>query len=116
MQAFVRVMKALSDPNRITILKMLQRRKMCVSEIQSALQLSQPSVSKHLKVLGKAGLVTSKKDGLWVDYRLSDGSDSPYVRNVLRSFKTWLEDEAQIVDILAKLPAIQRNSFNGRKN
>lgn len=112
MQAFVKVMKALSDPNRIAILKMLQRRKMCVREIQNALQIPQPNVSKHLKVLGKAGLVESRKDGLWVHYRLSDGKGRPYVATVLNSFKNWLEDEKQIVDIINKLPAIQRETIS----
>ena len=112
MKAFVNVMKALSDPTRIAILKMLQRRKMCVCEIQDALQIPQPSVSKHLKVLGKAGLVKSKKDGLWVHYRLSDGKGSPHVATVLNSFKNWLEDEKQIVDIIKKLPAIQRETIS----
>ena len=115
MKGFVKVMKALSDPHRITILKMLQRRKMCVREIQKALQMPQPSVSKHLKVLGNAGLVTSEKDGLWVDYCISDGKNSPYVATVLRSFRNWLEDESQLIEILRKLPSIRRENLGGNK-
>lgn len=115
MQVFVKVMKALSDPNRIAILKMLQRRKMCVCEIQNALQIPQPNVSKHLKVLGNAGLVESRKDGLRVYYRLSDGKGRPHVATVLKSFRNWLEDEKQIIDILRKLPAIQRETISGRR-
>ena len=57
MRSFVKVMKALSDPRRVTILKMLQHRSMCVCEIQAALGVSQSTVSKHLKVLWEAGLV-----------------------------------------------------------
>jgi ArsR family transcriptional regulator len=49
---FIRVMKALSDPNRVKVVKMLQHKEMCVCEIQFALGLAQPTVSKHLKVLG----------------------------------------------------------------
>ena len=66
MKNFIKVMKALSDPNRVKIVKMLQHKLMCVCEMQEALQLSQPSVSKHLKILEDAGLVDFKKDGLWV--------------------------------------------------
>ena len=50
-------MKALSDPNRVKILKMLQHKYMCVCELKAPLQLAQPSVSKHLKLLEDAGLV-----------------------------------------------------------
>ena len=115
MKGFVKVMKALSDPRRIAILKMLQRRRMCVREIQRALQIPQPSVSKHLKVLGNAGLVTSQKDGLWVNYRISEGSNSPYVATVLRSFRNWLEDDAQLAEILRKLPSIRRENLGAYK-
>ena len=73
MKDFIKVMKALSDPNRVKIVKMLQHKTMCVCEIREALQIAQPSVSKHLKILEDAGLVASKKDGQWVDYYLTDG-------------------------------------------
>ena len=49
MKTFVKVMKALSDPNRVKIVKLLQQKVMCVCELQAALGISQPSVSKHLK-------------------------------------------------------------------
>jgi ArsR family transcriptional regulator len=57
MKDFVRVMKALSDPNRIMMVKMLQHKTIWVCEMKKALQLSQPSVSKNLKTLEEAGLV-----------------------------------------------------------
>lgn len=64
MKDFILVIKALSDPNRVKLLKMLQERVMCVCEIQAALGIAQPTVSKHLKILESAGLVGRKKDGL----------------------------------------------------
>jgi ArsR family transcriptional regulator len=77
MKNFIKVMKALSDPNRVKIIKILQQKSMCVCEIQGALELAQPTVSKHLKILEEAGLVDYLKDGLWVNYYLSDGKNSP---------------------------------------
>ena len=68
MKPFIKVMKSLSDPNRIKIVKLLQKKQMCVCEIQEALGISQPSVSKHLKVLEEAGMIDYLKDGLWVNY------------------------------------------------
>lgn len=106
MDRFIKVMKALSDPNRVKILKMLQRRRMCVCEIQSALHLAQPTVSKHLKILETAGLVIRKKEGLWVNYSVSDGSSSPFAAGLLDHLKHWLSDDAEVRRILGVLPKI----------
>ena len=57
MKSFLKVMKALSDPNRVKIIKLLQQKMMCVCELQGALNIAQPTVSKHLKILEEAGLV-----------------------------------------------------------
>jgi len=53
---FVRIMKALSEPNRVKILKILQRRNLCVCGIQAILDIAQPTVSSHHKVLQDAQL------------------------------------------------------------
>lgn len=111
MKAFVKVMKALSDPNRLKIVKMLQHKMMCVCEIQAALQIAQPSVSKHLKVLEEAGLVDYKKDGLWVNYHLTDGSSSAYVASLLGNLKHWLEDDPKIAELVEQLPNIRREDI-----
>ena len=115
MRDFIRVMKALSDPNRVKILKMLQHRVMCVCEIQAALGLAQPSVSKHLQVLAEAGLVTSEKDGLWVNYRLADGGKSPYAATLLGNLRHWLQQDSEIERLLGKLPKIQREEICKRQ-
>lgn len=111
MREFVRVMKAVSDPNRVAIIKMLQHKEMCVCEIRAALKIAQPTVSKHLKVLEDAGLVTSRKDGMWVNYHLADGSGSPYVATLLGSLRHWLEDDPRITNLMDKLPAIRRENI-----
>jgi len=108
MKEFVRVMKALSDPNRVKIVKMLQRRELCVCEIQAALGLAQPTVSKHLKILESAGLVEKRKDGLWVNYRPADGFHSPYAAVLLGSLKHWLDDDPEIQSLLRKVPELDR--------
>jgi len=61
MKGFIKVTKALSDPNRVKMVKMLQKKEMCVCEIQAALEIAQPTVSKHLKILEEAGLVEYQK-------------------------------------------------------
>jgi len=111
MKDFISVMKALSEPNRVKIVKMLQHKLMCVCEIQAALGIAQPSVSKHLKILENAGLVGSKKDGLWVNYELTDGAVSPYVASLLGNLRHWLEHDKEIGELVEKLPNIRRENI-----
>lgn len=108
MKSFIRVMKALSDPTRVKIMKILQRKMMCVCEIQEALKIAQSTASKHLKTLEDAGLVTYEKDGLWVNYKLADGSENPYAANLIGNLRHWLEDDAEVTRLAGKLPEIRR--------
>ena len=114
MKDFVKVMKALSDPNRVKIVKMLQHKSMCVCEMKEALHISQPSVSKNLKTLEDAGLVEFNKDGLWVNYRLSDGGRSPYVASLLGNLRHWLEDQKEVEELIRRLPVIRREEICGK--
>lgn len=111
MKAFVKVMKALSDPNRVKIVKLLQQKVMCVCELQGALGISQPSVSKHLKILEEAGLVEYQKDGLWVNYYLADGNRSPYAASLLGNIKHWLDDDPEVADLIKKAPFLNREEL-----
>ena len=63
MKAFIRVMKALSDPNRVRVVKLLQAEELCVCEIKEVLGLAQSTVSKHMKILEDAGLLGEKTAG-----------------------------------------------------
>jgi ArsR family transcriptional regulator, arsenate/arsenite/antimonite-responsive transcriptional repressor len=65
------VFKALNDPARRQILKMLRRRDMTAGEIASRFDMAAPSVSHHLDKLKRAGLVTSIKDGQFVRYSIN---------------------------------------------
>ena len=111
MKTFVKVMKAFSDPSRVKIIKMLQHKAMCVCELQGALGISQPSVSKHLKILEEAGLVDYHKDGLWVNYYLTDGMGSPYAASLLGNLKHWLEDDPDVAELIKKLPLLNREEL-----
>ena len=111
MKDFINVMKAVSDPNRVKLLKILQTRILCVCEIQALLSIAQPTVSKHLKVLEDAGLVTFKKDGLWVNYQLADGSRSPYAATVLGNLRHWLGNDEEIKELLGKTADVSREQI-----
>lgn len=111
MHKFVKVMKALSDASRVKMVKMIQRRVMCVCEIQAALGLAQSTVSKHLKILEDAGLITTFKEGLWVNCRLADGSDNPYAASLLGNLRHWLEQDPEVADLIERLPEIKREAI-----
>ena len=108
MREFIKVMKGLSDPNRVKIIKMVQRRVLGECELQGALGLAQSTVSKHLKILEESGMITYLKDGLWVNYRLADGAKNQYVASLLGNLRHWLEDDAEVEALLNRLPEIRR--------
>ena len=110
MKSFLKVMKALSDPNRVKIIKLLQQKEMCVCELQGALGIAQPTVSKHLKILEESGLVNFQKDGLWVNYFLSAGA-TPYAASVLGNLKHWLDDDPEISELVKKVPFLNRDEL-----
>jgi ArsR family transcriptional regulator len=66
-----RIFKALADPTRIRILGLLTAGEICVCHIHESLRLPQPLVSRHLAYLRRAGLVETRKEGLWVHYRMA---------------------------------------------
>jgi ArsR family transcriptional regulator len=70
------VAKALADPIRIQLLDVLRKHagKVCVCELVPLFDVSQPTVSHHLKVLREAGLVESEKRGLWAYYYVLPGA------------------------------------------
>ena len=83
-QRMVVLAKALGDPIRIQLLDVLRRHagKVCVCELVPLFDVSQPTVSHHLKVLRDAGLVESEKRGLWAYYYVLPG--------VLDELAAWL--------------------------
>lgn len=111
MKTFLKVMKALSDPNRIKIVKLLEEKTMCVCELRAALDISQPSVSKHLKILEESGFVDSRKEGLWVNYFLTDGKDSPYAATLLGNLKHWLNEDPELTNLKSTIPTLDREEL-----
>ncbi|MEN8172400.1 MAG: metalloregulator ArsR/SmtB family transcription factor [Chloroflexota bacterium] len=71
-QLHAQVCSGLADPNRILMLYTLKERPYNVTELSSALDLPQPTVSRHLKILRERGMVISKREGQAVYYFLSD--------------------------------------------
>lgn len=73
MEQTIQVFAALSDPIRLRALALIAREgELCVCELVGALDLPQPKISRHMRVLGEAGLVSSRREAQWVLYALSD--------------------------------------------
>jgi len=90
------VMKAVSDPTRVRILKILEDGEICVCQIIAVVELSQSTISKHLFLMKVAGLIEDRKDKKWVFYSL-DGKDADgYAGRVLRNLRGWLNDDPVI--------------------
>ncbi|MGZ8459074.1 MAG: ArsR/SmtB family transcription factor [Candidatus Deferrimicrobiaceae bacterium] len=115
MKTTTKLFKALSDETRLRILKMLEARPLCVCEIQHVLKGSQPNVSHHLKALSEAGLVESKKDGLWIDYRLPDKPASPLHAAALSLMKKSLDGEQVIKKDRTLVKSVNRIEITLRK-
>ena len=86
--------RALADKTRLRILALLGKNEVCVCHIHDSLGLPQPTVSRHLAYLRKSGLVSARRDGVWMHYQVSRAL-SPVVRGVV----------AAAVDALQQLPA-----------
>lgn len=114
MRDFIKIMKALSDQNRVVILKLLQQRELCVCELRELLGLAQSTVSKHLKILEGARLIDYSKDGQWVNYRLADSEDNPYAAALLENLKQWLDNDRRVAEAASRLPFVDRSTLCGR--
>jgi ArsR family transcriptional regulator len=69
-----KALKAIADEKRLLIIKLLGMRSMCVCELESLVELTQPALSHHLKILREAGVVTDTRQGKWIFYSLNQDS------------------------------------------
>ncbi len=77
-EALQKVFKTLSDPTRIRILRLLEQEELIVGELMNILGMAQSRVSRHLAILREAGLLTDRRDGTFVAYRLALPEDGPW--------------------------------------
>ncbi|OGS38624.1 MAG: hypothetical protein A2551_06355 [Elusimicrobia bacterium RIFOXYD2_FULL_34_30] len=68
MREIAKLLKALSNDTRLSIMVLLNQKELCVCQIENLLNISQVKVSRHLTVLKHAGLVTDRRAGLWIYY------------------------------------------------
>lgn len=92
-----KIFKALSDFNRLRILKALQSKVLCVCEIRGLLELANSTVSQHLKILREAGFIVESKNGKWVNYSINPNPSDSRISTILTSLDFWINDEDSII-------------------
>ena len=103
-----RILKALSDEGRLRIVFLLNKKKgLCVNEIREIIDLSQPTISSHLKVLENAGLIVNKRDGIWVNYSLNPEM-GPRVERILKDSFYLMESSRKVKEDIKKLGTTDR--------
>ena len=84
----VEILKAISDPIRLSIVqKLFTKDELCACDILDDYKITQPTLSFHMKKLTQSGLVSSRKDGTWVKYKINSEAYQKLV-NELTLFKS----------------------------
>jgi ArsR family transcriptional regulator len=97
-----RLFRALADTTRLRLLNLMHGREICVCYLVEVLDLPQPKISRHLAYLRRAGVVSARREGKWMHYRLAP----PASRHTARILETTLDSlsrEAQMQRDLQKL-------------
>ena len=92
------ILAALSHPNRIRILEYLRKDVRCNCELAPALDLEQSNLSRHLKILVQAGILVSWKEGLRVNFRVTDERVFKLVDLALAVAKHGIEERAGVLE------------------
>lgn len=87
---YVLCFKALSDETRVKIFDMLSNGELCACDILEEFNITQPTLSYHMKILSESGLVVSRRDGVWMKYSIN--------RKNLEDLKLLFDNVGQNID------------------
>jgi len=87
--------RAFSDRTRLRILHLLLDRELCVGDIITVIQVPQPTASRHLAYLRKAGLVRTRKNGLWNHYRIAP-AETAFQRDLIECLRSCFQDVPEL--------------------
>jgi len=96
-----KVFKALSDSNRLKIFMLLSRRTLCVNALVRCLDISQPAVSQHLRILREAGLIKAEKRGYWIHYSANKKEGEQFIKkfnNLLGGDMFKVDRDFEVID------------------
>ncbi|MDN5364509.1 MAG: hypothetical protein PWQ91_1571 [Eubacteriales bacterium] len=106
-------LKALSHPTRIRILELLRAGEKCVCEFTEDLDLEQSNISQHLAVLKKQGILSSRKEGLMVLYRINYPEVLDILDTVKKILRNQVNDTLRVLEGNEKAGNGQRRKKNG---
>ena len=93
---------ALADRTRLRLLNLMRDGEICVCFLADTLQTNDPKISRHLAYLKRANLVTGRRDGKWMHYRINEPAD-PKAREVLRTTLDLLHSDSEMQNDRARL-------------
>ena len=111
MKENTKIFKALSDFNRLRILKALQSKILCVCEIRELLQLANSTVSQHLKILRESDFIIEQKDGRWINYQINPRPKDPRINSILSSLDFWINDNTLIIADMETVGKLNRENI-----
>ena len=101
----VELFRALADPTRCKILVLLWDKIYCVCELTAALELAQPTISRHLRILEQAGFVESNRKGQRMEYSLNPNGGEE-IEKLLELLRDWLSELDEIKELREKIRSI----------
>lgn len=96
---------ALADRTRRRILNLIRKQEICVCFFTEVLELSQPKISRHLAYLRNAGIVSARRDGKWMYYRIVEPEDF-YAAQILQDTLEWLKTDERMQKDYEKLTLV----------
>lgn len=105
------IYKALSDKNRLRILKALQSKYLCVCETRELLGLALSTVSQHLRMLKDTGFIIEERDGKWVNFKINPQPSDQRITTILSNLDYWINDENLITNDIKKVETLNRNTI-----
>jgi len=109
-----KTLKAMADPTRLRILRLLLQRDLCVCELMFILKMEQSRISHQLRILRDAGLVEDNREGKWMTYRLSDEARSNLEVLLNQLLEKKLQDSAEAGSDLGNLELCLREDVRRR--
>jgi ArsR family transcriptional regulator len=84
--------KALADRTRLRLINLIGDKELCVCFFVEVLQTNQPKISRHLAYLRRAGIVSARRDGKWIHYRVVEPPDLQ-AASIFREVRNWLAND-----------------------
>jgi ArsR family transcriptional regulator len=97
--------KALADRTRLRLINLMGEDEVCVCFFVEVLKTNQPKISRHLAYLRRAGVVSARREGKWIHYRIVEPRDA-HAANIFREVRAWLANEPAMQGDRARLRKI----------